>query len=281
MHFMKIIRKIIKNILPFYFVKKYLNYVERKNDFKIEDVPCEQIADSSFGKNILKITRKDCKFPFLIRSETTDIHVYNAIFKEEQYKFSVKRDPEIIIDAGANIGLSTIFFANKYPDAKIIAIEPEESNYKLLKKNTENYSTITTIKAALWNSVGEIDLFDTGRGNWGFSVATPDGQDQVIIPGRRNRHLTKTITIGKIIADYSIGEIDILKIDIEGAEKEVFGNSAGWIEKVNSIIAELHDYIKVGCNRAFYNNTNGFDSEWQRGENIYLSKANYLKNDMK
>jgi hypothetical protein len=84
------------------------------------------------------------------------------------------------------------------------------------------------------------------------------------------------MTIDKIMKNYSLSKIDILKVDIEGAEKEVFSDTLSWIEKVDSIIIELHERMKKGCNRTFYYGTNGFDNEWKQGENIYLAKGNCL-----
>lgn len=84
----------------------------------------------------------------------------------------------------------------------------------------------------------------------------------------------KAMTLGKIIADYQLNKIDILKIDIEGAEKEVFEDASSWIGKVEALIIELHEDMKSGCNRSFYNGSNGFDDEWRRGENVFLAKAN-------
>jgi hypothetical protein len=92
-------------------------------------------------------------------------------------------------------------------------------------------------------------------------------------------HLAKTITIDGLIADYNLTEIDILKIDIEGSEKEVFRTCVSWIAKVKAIIIELHERIKSGCNRAVYSATNDFDSEWQYGEEVYFSKHNYITDE--
>jgi len=69
----------------------------------------------------------------------------------------------------------------------------------------------------------------------------------------------------------------ILKIDIEGAEKEVFSNASEWICKVKSIIVKLHNRMRVDCSRSFYCNTDGFDNEWQGGKDIYLARGNYIK----
>jgi hypothetical protein len=111
-------------------------------------------------------------------------------------------------------------------------------------------------------------------------VGTQESQEQLTIKSRKELHLTKTITIDKIMNDFKIEEIDILKMDIEGAEKEVFNNSRRWIQKVNAIVVELHERFKFGCNRAFYSTTNGFDNEWQSISDPYLfflTKRNNIK----
>ncbi len=90
--------------------------------------------------------------------------VYREIFIKQHYEFLVKKSPEVIIDAGANIGLASIYFANKYPKAKIIAIEPEKGNFAILKKNVSPYSNIFLIQAVLWNKNEKINLLDPGLG---------------------------------------------------------------------------------------------------------------------
>jgi FkbM family methyltransferase len=189
------------------------------------------------------------------------------------YDFDASPHPEIIIDAGANIGLASIYFANKFPDAKIFAIEPEESNFKLLQKNSAPYKNIIPLQAALWNRNEEICVIDSGLGKWGFMT------EEKMADGDRKRnfcHYIKGKTVDSIMRDYSVQRIDILKIDIEGAEKEVFSDTSSWIEKVDAIIIELHERMKAGCIGSFYNGAKGFDHEWRLGENVYLSRKNRL-----
>ncbi|TIH15807.1 FkbM family methyltransferase [Marinifilum sp. JC120] len=233
-----------------------------------------QLLKSKLTKSdpIYKTSRKECKFPFWVRLTTSDIPTCKQIFIYREYDFAVKESPKIIIDAGANIGLASIFFANKYPDAQILAIEPEKSNFDLLARNTAPYPNITAIQAALWHKNEQINLVDPGLGKWGFMT------EQKGISAQQNNicHSVPAITVSKLMEDYNLEKIDILKIDIEGAEKEVFSDSSPWVNKVNSIIVELHESQKPGCNRSFYCGTNGFDTEWKQGENVYLSRNNYL-----
>lgn len=220
---------------------------------------------------LLKLNRQDCKHPFWLRIPSSDPPTYEQVYINKEYDFLVETQPKFIVDAGANIGLSSIYFTNKYPDAKIIAIEPEKSNFELLKRNANPYPNIIPIQAALWHKNGEINLIDPGLGEWGFMTDKKTSLDRL---QGDFCHIVKAIRIDRIMEDYEIDKIDILKIDIEGAEKEVFSDASSWIGKVDSIIVELHERIKAGCNRSFYNGSNGFDNEWRQGENVYLSRGN-------
>ena len=218
---------------------------------------------------LFKVTRPDIKFPFFLRTPSSDISTFNQIFVAREYDFEVQKTPEIIIDAGANIGLASIYFSNKFPDAKIIAIEPEESNLELLRKNVAPYNNIVPVSAALWSENTKIDLVDPGLGKWGFMTLAH--KDEAESHGKILMNV-QGITLNTIMKEHGIDHIDILKTDIEGAEREVFQDSSSWIEKVDALIVELHERMKPGCNRSFYNGSNGFDHEWVQGENIYLTR---------
>jgi FkbM family methyltransferase len=221
---------------------------------------------------VKKIICKEYEYPIIVRRWTSDVYMYETIILEKEYEFETQSSPNIIIDAGANIGMASIYFATKYKNAMIIAIEPEEENYKLLRYNTDNYKNISTINAALWNSSGNIALYAADfTSNAGYMTET---NKSALKPSYKQRQLVKAVTIEEIMLQFNIDYIDILKIDIEGSEKEVFESSGNWINKINSIIIELHERMKKGCNRSFYCNTDGFDNEWKKGENIYLTRGN-------
>jgi len=223
---------------------------------------------------LFKLKRLDCAYPFQLRIPSSDVLTYGQVFIDQEYDCVVATQPKTIVDAGANIGLAAIYFANKYPGAKIIAIEPEQSNFKLLKENVAPYPNIIPLQAALWNKNEEINLLDPGLGKWGFMTEMKDSSEKNM-PGNIC-HMVAGMTIDTIMKNYNLEKIDILKIDIEGAEREVFSNTSSWIDKVDSIIIELHERMKAGCNRSFYCGSNGFDNEWEQGENVFLSRRNFL-----
>ena len=220
----------------------------------------------------LRLNKRHLKHPIQLRIPSSDVPTYQQVFIDREYAFHTGKAPEVIIDAGANIGLASVYFANQYPDARIIAIEPEKSNFDLLKENTAPYPNITAIQAALWNRNEEINLVDPGLGKWGFMTGEKTlagtSPDKVC-------HTVKALTVDRIIKDYGLQRVNILKVDIEGAEKEVFSDTSAWIDSVDAIIVELHERMKPGCNRSFYVGSNGFDHEWSQGENVYLSRNSF------
>jgi FkbM family methyltransferase len=219
---------------------------------------------------LLKIDRPDIKFPFYLRIPSSDVPTFEQIIIKQGYNFDVKRPPKTIVDAGANIGLASLYFSNKFPNSNIIAIEPEESNFELLKRNIAPYNNITPIRGALWHENKRINLVDPNLGKWGFMTQAQDSDEERV---GEILHEVQGMTVDTIMKEQGIEHIDILKIDIEGAEREVFRDPSSWIRKVDTLIIELHESMKSGCNRSFYNSTSGFDGEWFQGENVYLTRS--------
>lgn len=217
--------------------------------------------------------RRDCRHPFRLRIPSTDVSAYRQVFLKRQYDFVMTPAPAVIVDAGANIGLASIWFANRYPDARIIALEPEQSNFELLRANVAPYPQIVPVQAALWHRDEEIRLIDPGLGEWGFMAevqpAAGDLRGDLC-------HTVTAVTVDRLMADHGLRRIDLFKIDIEGSEREVFSDAASWIGCVDALVIELHERMKPGCNRAFYSASVGFDDEWQQGENICLSRSGRL-----
>jgi FkbM family methyltransferase len=204
--------------------------------------------------------------PVYLRLRSTDVASCAEILIKRQYDWDFGSSPRNIIDAGANIGLTSIFYANKYPGARIIAIEPEASNYQMLVRNTAAYPSVTTINAALWNENCELDIFDPQQGHTAFQMrdksAVPDTQ-RTRVPG---------ITLDKLLKDFGVSHVDLLKIDIEGAEREVFSRSSPWIECVDIIAIELHDWMLPGCEPIVRPATKDFELRWKNGETTYLAR---------
>lgn len=197
----------------------------------------------------------------IIRKGTTDRHIFRQMFITRDCRIPIQINPKLIIDCGAYTGISTLWFMKKYPEAKIIAVEPEESNFAILKKNTKQWKNIVLIKAGIWYKKSFLKIVDGGIGEWGFRTEEAKSLKDSDV---------KTITIDEILKQSKHDKIDILKIDIEGAEKELFENGCLWLDKVNILIIELHDRFKKGCSKSLYSKINKGD--W----NIYGNEANLV-----
>ncbi|KPJ77831.1 MAG: hypothetical protein AMJ54_06595 [Deltaproteobacteria bacterium SG8_13] len=197
-----------------------------------------------------------------IRTNTSDLIAALSCLHHKEYDAIRCSAPRVIIDAGAYIGASAVFFADKYPDARIVAVEPEESNFELLCKNTEKYSNIVAVKAAIWGAVETRAIHRRTTGCWGFAITeTPNTTEST---GQQ----IDCITINSLMDKYGIEKIDLLKMDIEGGEKNVLENASEWIDAVDILTVELHDRICEGCTRAFYRATKQFAYFETHGEKV-------------
>jgi len=204
---------------------------------------------------------------FVVRIPSTDVLVFRQVFDRREYDFEVRRPPRVIVDAGANVGLSSIFFANKYPNARIIAVEPEARNFAMLANNVAPYPNVTPVEAAIWSENTDLDLFDPGIGHWGY--LTRRSTDAVTGTWCQK---VRGFTLDRLMDDFGLAHVDVLKLDIEGAEREVLDNPTAWIGRVDAIIAELHDRFQSGCERVFLTATESFEEHWHQGELEFVAR---------
>lgn len=209
---------------------------------------------------LMTVRTSSLAYPVHLRARTTDLRTFEDVVVRGQYQYDCPRDPKVIVDVGANIGLASAYLATRFPDARIFAIEPEAENFRLLQKNVRPYKNVQPIQAALWSTDTLVELVDTGEGSWAFQVKeSPDGA----VPA---------ITLSTVLKDYSISSADIVKIDIEGAEREVFKGKPDWISKVGLLMIELHDRFKPGCSEVVRAAMGGRTS-WTRGEVHFFDSA--------
>jgi FkbM family methyltransferase len=175
----------------------------------------------------------------------------------------------LIVDAGANIGVSVLYFLSKFQNAAVVAIEPEESNYQLLLKNVHGLG-VECIHGALSSTGGYMSIVDPGKGFWGFRTeATAD--PNVGVP---------CVTLDQIYEKRAAKDVwpFLVKIDIEGGEGVLFEQNTSWIDKTPIIIVELHDWLlsKAGTSRSFLRCIAEHDRDFVfLGENVYS-----IKNDL-
>jgi FkbM family methyltransferase len=198
---------------------------------------------------------------FRIRAASSDLDCLEKVFVAQEYHVPFPLDPKVIVDGGANIGASAMYFSLQYPQAQVLALEPEPSNFELLKLNCASRPQISPINAALWPRPERLSFKDQGAEKWAFAME-PAG-DQGPCLGK---------TVDDLMQEHGLDRIDILKLDIEGSERELFSaRPLVWLDGVDLIIIELHDRFVAGCAQSFYGALEGrrFRQE-VNGENIFI-----------
>lgn len=209
-------------------------------------------------------------YEVFLRSRSSDIPTFGQVFGHAEYESdNLPTNAEYILDIGGNIGLASVFFALKYPSAKLFTVEPGRENFAALARNTAALnSRVTCIQAAAWHENAPVNLASeeedgTPLGNWGLKVSA--AQSGAIVDG---------LTIEKIIELSGFKYIDILKIDIEGSELEVFSNGSDeWLPKIGLIIIETHDRFREGSEATVRTALAGkFEELPRKGENLFFRK---------
>lgn len=207
-----------------------------------------------------------------LRIDDSDIRVFKQIFVDNEYdSLNLPEAAETIVDLGANIGLSALFFLKKYPDARIVAVEPDAVNFEIMKKNLDRFSkSIEFLQAAIWPTDGEVSLVEedvnhSSLGAWGYRTEAQSENASVSV---------KSVSIPTIKQQYNMDFIDILKVDIEGAEYELFEKDyESWIDRVGMIVIETHDRFKPNSEAMVRNAIKDrFIELPMKGENLFFKK---------
>lgn len=192
----------------------------------------------AFGRRTpYRLYSRRLRHPILCRPDTTDVDVFSQIFVGREYRcLDNVRSADFIIDCGANVGYSSAYFLSQYPGARLVAVEPDPGNFEMLKRNLEPFGArARAVNSAVWSrSVGlrlSEEQFRDGR-EWSRTVRpVAEGEAPTMM----------AVDIGSLWRESGFDRISILKIDIEGAEREVFAdNYDSWLSRVDNLVIELH-----------------------------------------
>ncbi|SRR5581483_8767932 len=222
------------------------------------------------------------------RLQSTDEEVIKHVLLGRQYDLSLLPRPHagelfeflrrkeaaglrpLVVDAGANIGASAVYFTANMPHAQVIAIEPEPDNFDLLAKNVEGLS-VQPLRAAISSSPGRATVVDPGRGHWGYRTRADDGSHPDSVP---------RITVNDIYASQPADVFPfIVKVDIEGGEMDLFSANTEWVERTPVIMVELHDWMfpKGGTARPFLQCVSKLDRDFIQMSQEIFSISNRLE----
>ena len=223
---------------------------------------------------------------FFVRwNSHADLGVYYQVFINKDYdlsrfalgpqivdlydSFIAQGRQPLIIDAGANIGASAVWFATSFPKSKIVAIEPAPGNCDLLKRNCEGFD-FELLAGGISSDDGTMYLSDPGCGDWAFRVVEKGAVEVPVFSAAK-------------IVDSQIRKTTvpfICKIDIEGGENHLFRGNTDWTDRFPLLIVELHDYMLPGEARSkgFLNClTKGDFDIVPHGENVFCFNNRLLR----
>lgn len=213
------------------------NFVEAalKNGYKIDEEASAYVV-SKEGVQIL------------LRKGSSDLKVFRQIIINEEFKNVVQlihqHDIKIknVIDAGANIGLTTLYLKEHFPETEILCIEPDASNQAQLSQHIalNNLTEVDLIRGGVWSHNSWLNIDNTFRDGLEWS--------RRLQPTENERGSIPVYSINHILAEKQWESINLLKMDIEGAEEMIFSESAdlSFLSKVKVIAIEIHDMFEAG-----------------------------------
>ncbi|MGL4858729.1 MAG: FkbM family methyltransferase [Enterobacteriaceae bacterium] len=239
----------------------------------------------------LELSANGKQHPFFYRADSTGDHgVIKQIFEDKCYDFSrwlqgqkllqyhldrCRQKPSLIVDAGANIGAATVYFNSVMNNTFAFTIEPNHDNWQLCVRNTQHYDNKYNFHGAIASCEGRVQLIDPGHSHWGYRTG-PVGE---VATGQES---VNAISVNQILAHPTLSMMTplICKIDIEGAEQELFSANDEWVNKFPLIIIELHDWLLPfsGSSQPVMRTIAKYDFEIvQYGENLFLFNRALLR----
>jgi FkbM family methyltransferase len=221
-------------------VKKFLKYALRSRSLGFAKAALRGIPTGA-------VTEVDyCGKPVHYREGSSDaLVIYEILLKGRKSEYWHARLPrpenvKVVLDIGANIGAATVFFSELYPAAKIHSFEPIPGNLEILKMNAASRGRPGSIDChllALSDRDGELQMIHSpganNHGGWSFYQRGAAGnEEKVSVPVRKS---------GDFVRELGLDRIDVIKIDTEGAEKEILhGLTPDQLASVQYIVGELH-----------------------------------------
>lgn len=185
-----------------------------------------------------------------VRARTSDLPLAIECLTSEYESIAPLFSPAfegVIIDAGGHIGCAAIRLSELFPKARIVCIEPSSDNLRILRMNTKHVSSVEIREAALVaKAAGRLTLSDRGRGGSGYTIVDNSQDTRSMAPIED----VDSIAITDLLEEFG-SEIGFIKLDIEGAERDILALGEFRAANVPAIFVELHERISHGCVEAF------------------------------
>lgn len=199
-------------------------------------------------KPIRMVRYKALEKPVYVRLGSPDLWVLDELFMGDEYKAVVRTDlgdVRQIVDLGANAGMSIRFWLNRWPDAKVIGVEPDDQNIEVCGLNAGQHrggANVSLVQACVAGHERAVILDRTHHESMYAMTEVSSAAKQTPETGDTISALTLPTILERCNA---LPTIDLLKVDVEGAEREVFESCAPWIGRVRFMVLEIHPPYSV------------------------------------
>lgn len=225
------------------FVREWLPYMSLRSVLRLRDYELRMArGELAEGRNLELRMKRPVPALLSLREVGSDIMTFTEVIREQVYRSILEKlaRVETVIDLGANIGLASLYFAGHYPRARVLAVEPNPPTYAILAANLKSLveaGRARTLRAAVWGSEKRLVAADRAKADEAhYSAFATSEADEA-----HDGETMQGFPITRIIADSGFERVDLLKVDIEGAEVELFKGDLGWLKQVGALAIEFHD----------------------------------------
>jgi FkbM family methyltransferase len=181
----------------------------------------------------LRIARFGRELPLVV-SDISEMQVLADVLLDEQYELPRGIEPRTIVDLGSHIGVSIAYFRMRHPEARIIGLEPDPVTFRKLQRNVRGLPNVMILNLAASHGDGPVTLF-RGAQSWTASLISRDAsRPEVLVEGR---------SLATLLDELELPWVDVLKLDVEGAELDVLRSLPDLSQRVGLIVGELHHWM--------------------------------------
>jgi len=177
-----------------------------------------------------------------------ELEILRDVLLDDEYEPGAIPHPEVILDLGSNIGTSVVFLRHRFPDARIIGVEPDPATFPRLERNVRGVRGVSLIQAAV-----------SAEDGWSaFRSEQLSPLSSLASSPSRAGPTVRTSSIDSILAEAGVSHADLVKIDVEGSEYEALKAFSG-LRWVNTIVGEFHPPLAGKKPDKFFELLRGFE----------------------
>jgi FkbM family methyltransferase len=222
-------------------ISEWYPHLTMRSILRLRDFELRQKRGDAMDGGLSLTLRRAGKMTITLRESGSDMLTFIEVIKEQVYKDVLSLVPrcEAIVDLGANIGLASLYFASHYPACRIFAVEPNPSTYALLTSNLApliEAGRCQTLNAAVWRRATDLGAAESVKTNHYSAFKTTE----VVGKSSEGGPKISGLPMSRILLQSGFQKVDLLKVDIEGAEVELFQDELSWLTTVRAIAIEFH-----------------------------------------